>query len=183
MTTAELRTVEELRTFCARGGRVKYLFFWGHESAEAVGKQCLSQWFPAKFEIEGQGYPTAEHFMMAEKARLFRDVEVERKILGVGHPGAAKQLGRTIRGFVEAEWTSARFDIVVRGNLGKFGQNPELGRFLLSTKDRVLVEASPKDRVWGIGLEESDDRARNPQKWRGLNLLGFALMEARSRLR
>jgi ribA/ribD-fused uncharacterized protein len=87
-----------------------------------------------------------------------------------------------VRGFDADRWDAARWEIVVRGNLAKFRQNPELGAFLANTGDRVLVEASPVDRIWGIGLAEDDARAQDPERWRGINLLGFALMEARARL-
>ena len=89
---------------------------------------------------------------------------------------------RRVRGFSEDRWAAARYDIVVAGNVAKFSQNDELRRYLLSTGTRVLVEASPLDRVWGIGLAEDDQRARSPSRWRGKNLLGFALMEVRERL-
>jgi ribA/ribD-fused uncharacterized protein len=69
-----------------------------------------------------------------------------------------------------------------RGNLAKFAQHPDLAGFLLGTRERVLVEASPVDRVWGIGLAAGDERAGSPREWRGLNLLGFALMAAREAL-
>jgi ribA/ribD-fused uncharacterized protein len=87
-----------------------------------------------------------------------------------------------VRGFDEGTWTAARFDIVVAASVAKFGQHPELGAFLLGTANRVLVEASPVDRVWGIGLAADDERAGDPYLWQGLNLLGFALMRAREEL-
>jgi len=120
--------------------------------------------------------------MMAEKARLFRDAESETRIVQAPNPGAAKRLGRGVRGFVQEVWTRERWRIAVEGNLGKFSQNPELSRFLLSTGRRVLVEASPVDRIWGIGLAVENERVENPEQWPGQNLLGFALMEVRARL-
>jgi ribA/ribD-fused uncharacterized protein len=92
-------------------------------------------------------------------------------------------LGQEVRGFDEEIWRHHRFGIVVKGNQAKFTQNETLKVFLLNTKARVLVEASPVDRVWGIGLAEDDPHATNPEKWRGLNLLGFALMKVRVRIR
>jgi ribA/ribD-fused uncharacterized protein len=68
---------------------------------------------------------------------------------------------------------------VIQGNLAKFSQNPLLERFLLETGTRVLVEAAPRDLIWGIGLGQNDPRAQDPATWQGLNLLGFALMEVR----
>ena len=88
-----------------------------------------------------------------------------------------------MRGFDEAVWERERFGIVVEGSVHKFGQDAALRQFLLGTGERVLVEASPRDRIWGIGLAADDERATDPARWRGLNLLGFALMEAREVLR
>ena len=169
----------------ARGARLKYVFFWGHRPRRrgVVDGACFSQWFAAPFEVEGLRYPTAEHFMMAEKARLFGDVEALSGALQAKNPGAAKAWGRKVRGFDEARWREHRFDIVVRGSVAKFGAHPELRAYLLQTKERVLVEASPRDRIWGIGLAADDPRARDPRRWKGENLLGFALVEARRRLR
>jgi ribA/ribD-fused uncharacterized protein len=179
-----LRDNESLLAFTRGGGRPKYLFFWGHtpKHGAGTGKHVLSQWYEAPFTVDGIVYPTAEHWMMAEKARLFGDDAALARVLAAGNPGAAKAVGREVRGFDGTRWDAARFDIVVRGNLAKFGQNAELGAFLATTGDRVLVEASPVDRIWGIGLAEDDERARNPELWRGLNLLGHALMEVRARL-
>jgi ribA/ribD-fused uncharacterized protein len=181
---AAIRDREALLDFARRGGRAKYIFFWGHTPKQGggVGKHCFSQWYGAPFTVDGVPYPTAEHWMMAEKARLFGDGEALGRIMGTDNPGAAKRYGREVRGFDEARWNAARWEIVVRGNQAKFGQNPELGAYLAGTGDRVLVEASPVDRVWGIGLAEDDPAAENPELWRGLNLLGFALMEVRARL-
>ncbi|MEU0168113.1 NADAR family protein [Streptomyces iakyrus] len=167
------------------GARVRYLHFWGHRPRPdgRIGASCLSQWWPAPFAVDGVVYATAEHWMMAEKARLFEDASAERAALAAGHPAEAKKAGRLVRGFDEATWARERFRIVVEGSVHKFGAHPDLLRYLLGTGDRVLVEASPVDRVWGIGLAASDEAAMDPERWRGPNLLGFALMEARERLR
>jgi ribA/ribD-fused uncharacterized protein len=164
------------------GAKPRFLFFWGHTPGASgrLGSECLSQWWPAPFVVDGVRYATAEHFMMAEKARLFGDDEAREKILGAANPAGAKKLGRTVRGFDEEKWAAARFEIVVAGSKAKFGQNPTLGAFLAGTKNRVLVEASPTDRIWGIGLAASNPEATRPDQWRGLNVLGFALMVARS---
>ncbi|SCK52719.1 NADAR family protein [Streptomyces sp. WMMB 322] len=176
--------VAELAERAARGERFKYLYFWGHRPRRdgSVGKGCLSQWWPSPFEAEGVEYATAEHWMMARKARLFGDEEAERRAVAAGDPRQAKAAGRSVRGFDQDVWERERFAIVVEGSLRKFGQPCELREFLLGTNSRVLVEASPLDRVWGIGLAADDARVRDPSQWRGQNLLGFALMEARTRL-
>jgi ribA/ribD-fused uncharacterized protein len=121
--------------------------------------------------------------MMAEKARMFADEVARSKILKAESPKIAKQLGRQVKNFNETIWDERRFQLVVEGNYAKFSQNRELEIFLLATEDKVLVEASPSDQVWGIGLGADNELAKNPERWRGLNLLGFALMEVRERLR
>ncbi|MEV5240216.1 NADAR family protein [Streptomyces cinnamoneus] len=184
MTADGPRTVAELTAAAARGEQAKYVYFWGHRPRRdgSVGAGCFSQWWPSPFTVDGTVYATAEHWMMAGKARLFGDAEAEARALAAGHPKEAKDAGRSVRGFDEEEWHRHRFELVVEGSVHKFGQHPELGAYLLGTGTRVLVEASPLDRVWGIGLAADDERAQDPARWCGLNLLGFALMEARQRL-
>ena len=176
--------VASLRGRVAAGERFGYLCFWGHRlrADGAPSTACFSQWFPAAFTIDAIRYATAEHWMMAEKARLFGDDAALARVLAKNEPDAAKAAGRAVRGFDEAIWLRHRLDIVMRGNCAKFEQHPPLRDFLLATGDRVLVEASPVDPVWGIGLAAGDPRAQDPMHWQGLNLLGFALMAARDAL-
>ncbi|MFI1381091.1 NADAR family protein [Embleya sp. NPDC020886] len=181
--TAEPRDVASLILRARRTPRVKYVFFWGHrEPLDGVDSSCLSQWYPSPFTVDDVTYRTAEHWMMAGKARMFDDADAERRVLAAAHPKAAKAIGRQVRGFDERRWLDERFELIVRGNVAKFGQHPAMGAFLLGTGRRVLVEASPVDRIWGIGLAADDERAGDPELWRGSNLLGFALMETRARL-
>ncbi|MER5451174.1 NADAR family protein [Streptomyces sp. NPDC002764] len=183
--TGSIDSREALVREVRAGSRVKYLHFWGHRPLPdgRIGASCLSQWWPAPFTVDGVTYGTAEHWMMAGKARLFADPEAEQRILAAGHPSQAKKAGRLVRGFDEETWRRERFAVVVEGSVHKFAAHPELREFLLNTGDRVLVEASPVDRVWGIGLAADDEAAADPERWRGPNLLGFALMRARERLR
>ena len=166
------------------GSRLSFLFFWGHttETPERVGKECLSQWYPAPFVLDGYRFPTAEHYMMFRKATLFDDNSIAERILEARTPDAVKALGRSVRRFDHGVWEHHRSGIVVAGNCAKFSQNGSLLEFLRGTGERILVEASPLDRVWGIGLGADDTHAANPLKWQGLNLLGFALMNARNQL-
>jgi ribA/ribD-fused uncharacterized protein len=184
MNDRNIYDIDTLLAEVRRGFHPKYLFFWGHQPRQdgQIGKQCFSQWWSSSFEIDGVNYLTAEHYMMAEKARLFGDNAACEKILSAPHPDAAKKFGREVKGFDEEIWSKHRFEIVFQGNKAKFGQNDELKEFLLNTKDRILVEASPYDRIWGIGLAEEDAEATNPENWKGLNLLGFALMKVRAEL-
>lgn len=183
-TPADARTRDQLVRLHRAGSRARYLCFWGHKPRDPgrIDRSCLSNWYPAAFELEGDHYVTTEHYMMAGKARLFGDEEMLAEILVAESPKAAKMLGRKVRNFDDEVWKRHCFDIVVAGNLAKFGQNEALGRYLLATGDAVLVEASPRDRIWGIGMGASNPNAQDPEKWRGSNLLGFALMEVRARL-
>ncbi|RPE40319.1 hypothetical protein EDD90_3358 [Streptomyces sp. Ag109_O5-1] len=177
-------SVEALIRAVRAGAGIKYLHFWGHRPRPdgRVSASCLSQWWPSRFVVKGVEYATAEHWMMAAKARLFEDAEAERRVLAAAHPAEAKKAGRLVRGFDEAIWQRERFGIVTEGSVHKFAADEQLRDFLLGTRGRVLVEASPVDRVWGIGLAATDTAAEDPTRWRGLNLLGFALMEARDKL-
>jgi ribA/ribD-fused uncharacterized protein len=179
------RTRAALIDAMAGGYAPEFLFFWGHTPTpgQAVGKWVLSQWYPVEFTVDGQRYVHAEQFMMAEKARLFGDPETRARILASTEPADAKKLGRGVRGFDQDTWEASRYDIVVRASLAKFGQHPDLRDFLLSTGSAVLVEAAPRDVIWGIGLGAGNPRSLDPAQWRGRNLLGFALMEARERVR
>ena len=121
--------------------------------------------------------------MMAQKALLFNDDETFNKILNVGHPSDVKQMGREIKNFDKKIWDKKKFEIVKRGNIYKFEQNPRLKDYLLQTGDKILVEASPFDTIWGIGMSQDDVHIDDIYKWRGENLLGFALMEVRDLLK
>jgi hypothetical protein len=184
LATVGAANIDELRQSVRAGARPKFVFFWSHEPARAgvFGSECFSQWYPAPFELDGIRFPTAEHYMMWSKARLFGDGAAAAAVLDARDPAEAKRLGRGVRSFVNETWIEHRFEIVLGASIAKFGQNQALGAYLLGTNTSVLAEASPTDCVWGIGLEAAHEHAENPLLWRGLNLLGFALMEARSRL-
>jgi ribA/ribD-fused uncharacterized protein len=178
------RTVDDLAAYAARK-RVKFLFFWGHQPERdgSAGAGCLSQWWPARFTADGQQFASAEHYMIWRKAVLFGDETMAGRILRAPHPKAAKTLGGRVERFDQAVWNQHRYEIVVTGNLAKFGRHKQLRDYLLTTGERVLVEASPQDRIWGIGLGRDDPAAADPRRWRGANLLGFALMDVRESLR
>lgn len=165
----------------SKGKKLKYIFFWGHRpSADgSITKTCLSQWFACRFTVDGIEYSTAEQYMMSQKALLFGDTEIYEKIMKASHPDKFKALGRQISGFYENIWNEHKTDIVIKGNAAKFSQNEDLKEFLLNTNQRVLVEASPYDKIWGIGMSADDSSVNNPLGWKGKNLLGFCLMEAR----
>lgn len=184
MNPAAARSRSELAALIASGAEPQWRLFFGHRarSADAVDEACLSQWWPASFRIGGITYPTAEHWMMAAKARLFGDDDAWARVVSTTVPAEAKRAGRSVRGFDETTWAAMRFGLVVAGNYAKFTQNPRLREFLAATAGEVLVEASPYDRVWGAGVGASHRDARDPSAWPGLNLPGFALMRVREQL-
>ncbi len=163
---------------------IKYLYFWGHRPSKdgTITASCLSQWWECEFVVDDILYKSAEHWMMAEKARLFQDEEILEKIINSKSPVEAKKLGRQVRNFDVKKWSKSSYKIVKKGNHFKFEQNLDLKTFLLNTQNRVLVEASPYDKIWGIGLSRDDRKAQYPDQWQGLNLLGFALMEVRDEM-
>lgn len=167
------------------GKRNDFLFFWGHQPSMdgSLTKTCFSQWWMSSFNVDGMEYKSAEHFMMAKKAELFDDFEIMNKIIDANSPADVKKLGREVRNYNESIWAENRYKIVKEGNFHKFNQNSDLKNFLLSTEDKILVEASPVDAIWGIGMASDNKNCNNPEKWRGLNLLGFALMEVRDELK
>ncbi|MCR8842898.1 NADAR family protein [Paenibacillus sp. SC116] len=177
-------SLEELQKSYQAGNKYKYLFFWGHRAPAngSINQSCFSQWRKCSFTVDGLSYSCTEQFMMAEKARLFHDDEMLEKIMNAKHPKEMKAYGRAVRNFDKDIWDRNCYDIVKRGNYAKFSQNLELWRYLKTTKNRILVEASPTDRIWGIGMVQGDPAVNNPMKWRGTNLLGFALTKVRDQL-
>ena len=167
------------------GRKRELCLFWGHQPAEdgQLTKSCLSQWWMEDFYTTADSYLCMEQYMMAAKAELFGDKEIRDQILKCSDQKQIKALGRKVRGFEQKVWDKFKYAIVLLGNWHKFSQNRELREFLLSTGDSVLVEASPYDAIWGIRLSAGSPEAQDPMKWRGQNLLGFALMEVRDELR
>lgn len=176
-------SLEQLKAEVANSKEFEYLFFWGHHPKKEICKSCFSQWWKDTFRVDIHNYCCMEQYMMAEKARLFEDKEIRQQILNETEPKAIKELGRKIHHFNQDIWDKYKYSIVINGNYAKFIQNEELLNFLLSTGDKVLVEASPYDTIWGIGMQEADTQIHNPWLWKGENLLGFALMEVRNELR
>ena len=177
-------SLEQLIEKRQSGKKIKFLFFWGHRPLKdgSIGASCFSQWWPCQFKVNDQLYYSAEHWMMHQKAELFGDTEIGNEILNSKSPAKAKQLGRKVKNFDVKLWDEKKYEIVKEGNRYKFSQNEELKTFLLNTKKRVLVEASPVDPIWGIGMANDHRDVEKPEKWRGQNLLGFALMEVRDKL-
>ena len=176
--------VETIKQIISNDPDVKFVYFWGEKPGKnGVTESCLSQWYDVAFEVEGVVYHTAEQYMMAQKALLFNDEEVFGEIMAATSPRDYKKLGRKIRNFESKVWDEKKYEIVVNGNKAKFSQNPELKEYLLSTGNAILAEASPYDKIWGIGLYPSNAAKGTVEDWRGENLLGFALMEVRDSLK
>lgn len=146
-------------------------------------KGFLSQWHPSNFELEGHHFVCAEQYMMFKKAALMDDQLMADKILAATEPADHKRLGQQVRGFKTDVWDQHKVNIVYDGNMAKFSQNAGLQRKLLATGDALLVEANPRDIIWGVGLSEDDPSIGNPSAWRGQNLLGEILMRVRSDLK
>ena len=144
---------------------------------------CFSQWYESPFTAEGIRYVTAEQYMMAKKALLFGDFTIYSDIMGETSPRKCKDLGRQVRHFKPTLWEACKMEIVYNGNYAKFSQNSELRKILLATGDAILAEASPTDRIWGIGMSALDPKAKFTRCWNGQNLLGKTLMRVRAALR
>jgi len=152
-----------------------HVYFW--EGPFSNFHPCKVQWFP-----KGIVVPTSEHLYMYFKAYNFKDKETAEKILATPHPRDAKKLGRSVKDYDDDKWTLIRENYMFCACLSKFSQNEDLKQELLNTESRILVEASPYDRIWGVGLRETDDNILDESKWEGLNLLGETLMRVRTTL-
>lgn len=150
-----------------------HIYFWNG---------TYSQWEPSTFIIDGITYNCAEQYMMAEKARLFNDVQAYTDIMLSKSPSEQKAIGRKVQNFDPVKWNEVCRLVVYRGNLAKFSQNPVMLEELISSEKKIIVEASPEDIIWGIGLHYSDDRVLDKKNWQGKNWLGEAIMQVRSDL-
>jgi ribA/ribD-fused uncharacterized protein len=147
-----------------------FTFFW-HKTS------MFSQWYPTEFFDVAFKYTSAEQYMMAKKAQLFGDLKTMAVILRTSDPKKCKALGRTVAGFDESAWKNHRVGIVYEGNYLKFAQNPKLKKQLLLCAGTTMAEASPYDKIWGIGIRASHPHAKKPSKWPGQNLLGKVLTD------
>ncbi|KAA6422749.1 MAG: hypothetical protein FRX49_07284 [Trebouxia sp. A1-2] len=148
-------------------------YFW---MPEDIPYGWLSHWYSAKMlDDEGNSFSTVEHYMMYHKAMLFGDNLVAQDILSLPTPGQAKAAGRRVTGFDKERWTKHREHIVFDGNFLKFSQHDKFKELLLETGNKPLVEASPEDKLWGIGFS-AVDAAQHRDQW-GQNLCGIAIEE------
>jgi ribA/ribD-fused uncharacterized protein len=153
--------------------REDFTFFWGGE---------FSQWAPTAFVIDGVDFTCAEQYMMYKKALMFGDFEIAEKIMATSSPREQKALGRKVKGFDKNRWEKYCRQIVYDANYAKATQDIDVMNYYKATMGTEIVEASPEDKIWGIGLHESDERILDRDQWDGTNWLGIAIMEVRETL-
>ena len=156
-----------------------YVLFWNDDEENGV----FSNWYHSPFVVDDFIYQHVEQYMMAQKAKVFHDSATYTEILKTNDPWKCKKLGRNVTPFDSERWDAVRYEIVKSGNRAKFEQNPELKEALLKTENRILAEASPKDTIWGIGLDREAAIQTDPQRWPGQNLMGKILTELREEFR
>jgi ribA/ribD-fused uncharacterized protein len=152
----------------------KYIFFWGG---------TYSQWCPSPFTIDGVNYNCCEQYMMSKKALTFNDILAHEEIMATDSPREQKAIGRRVKNFDPQVWSEVSREVVYEANMAKFTQNPDMYDELMATGELEIVEASPEDKIWGIGLHESDPRCLDKSQWQGTNWLGEAIMRVRETLR
>ena len=142
----------------------------------------LSNWYPSDFTVNGINFSSMEQYMMYQKALRFGDTKIADKILATDDVAKIKKLGREVQGYDDSVWNGVRQIIVYEGLTAKFSQNEDLKAKLLETKDVILAECAVRDKIWGIGLSMTDEKRFDKDKWKGQNLLGYALMLVREHL-
>ena len=172
------KIINEKTTFSKKD----FVFFWKASKGNKINEGCLSQWYMSDFIIDGRRYCCAEQYMMAKKAELFNDYETYEQILKQKDPRKIKLLGRSVKNFDAIKWGQYKTQFVHEANLAKFTQNQGLRDYICQTFNKILVEASPYDKVWGIGMSKSNLDVVNPLEWKGENLLGFVLMDVREEI-
>ncbi len=153
-----------------------YLFFWGG---------VFSNFYPCKFIVDNITYNCSEQYFMKKKQETFdiEDTILAQCILEESNPIKIKRYGRKVKNFDEVQWSKIRYDIMKKAVYEKFSQNKDLKKILIDTNDKILVEASPFDKIWGIGMGEKNAKITHPDNWKGNNLLGKIIMEVREELK
>ena len=151
-----------------------HVYFWNG---------IYSQWSKSSFTEDGIDFPNAEFYMMYHKASVFESLDIQAEMIKVkNNPKAVKALGRKIKNFSDSKWDAHKLEIVEQASYLKFTQNPKLLKQLLAEQHLELVEASPVDKVWGIGLHYDNDKVLDKSNWKGQNLLGKCIMKARTKI-
>lgn len=143
----------------------------------------LSNWYVSEFKIDSIKFSSMEQYMMYKKAIVFNDTKIAKEILETTDVSKIKALGRKVSNYDDTYWNGVRQIIIYKGLLEKFSQNEDLKERLLNTGNDILAECAVQDKIWGIGLSMKDVNRWDMEKWRGENLLGFALMMVREELR
>ena len=155
-----------------------HIYFWG----SIYSNFYVSETKPYLFKLDGYSWMSSEQYFMAQKALTFNDIEIFNKIVNTLDPGTAKKYGRRIKNYDEQIWSEKRYDIMKTAVFEKFNQNKDLKNKILNTGNKIFVEASPYDLIWGVGLYEEDDLILDEKNWNGLNLLGKVLNEVRNQI-
>lgn len=171
------------------GTKLDLVMFW--KPYQKMGKKpdssCLGQWWMQDFVVDGVKYNCAEQYMMAQKAIMFNEDGINDRVLDLimkeTNPAEMKKYGRRVQNFDSGVWDEKCTEVVKKGNIAKFSQNEDIKEYLISTGEAILVEASPYDTIWGIGMGSDDPNSRLITKWKGKNYLGFVLMEVRDEIR
>ena len=154
----------------------EYVFFWKVDEENG----CFSNWYDSPFTVEGVQYWCVEQYMMAHKALAFHDLQIYEQIMRSHNPQGIKNLGRQVRNFDSRAWSACKEEIVYNGCFAKFSQNNDLRNKLMSTSGKLLAEASPRDKIWGIGLDAATAQRIDCADWPGQNLLGEILVDVRA---
>lgn len=151
-----------------------HIYFYG---------SAYSQWAMRDILIDGVDYNCTEQYMMAEKARLFGDDHALGIIMRSHDPSHQKSWGKNVKNFDKDKWEEIARDVVEKANYAKFTQHEDWKEQLLATGDKIIVEASPYDCIWGVGLGCDDPKVLDSKNWRGTNWLGEAIMKVRETIR
>lgn len=158
---------------------MNFIFF--HKPNEENG--YLSNWYLSDFVVNNIHFSSMEQYMMYQKAICFKDTNTAENILKISDVSQIKALGRLVKNYDDNHWNGVRQIVVYEGLLAKFSQNDELKNQLKATKDAILAECAVQDRIWGIGLSIKDENRFDRTKWKGQNLLGYALMKVRDKIK
>lgn len=177
-----------------QGKKFDFLGFWGNKN-DTKEEKTFSNFYKSKFTVDifknrQHTFECSEQYFMYRKAIEFEDYETAEKILANGlSPSEYKSFGRMVKNYDDKKWNEIRYGVMIDGLRHKFNQNETLKQYLLKTGNKIIVEASPVDTIWGVGLAKVNKQGipnniwKNPSKWNGQNFLGFALMELRDEIK
>lgn len=159
-----------------------YVFFAEAEQGE-INASCMNMKYIAPFDVGEDHYVSAEHYYLAEKAKIAGDFKSRELIKKATEPAEFRMLEREIENLNPVTWDEVKYAIALVGNYHKFWNNMALKKYLMTTEQKILAYTDSEDLIWGTGLDIDHEDAEDPSKWPGQNLLGFAIMELRDHLR